>query len=357
LPKRAYQLLYLFRDESVESTQAYQLASVSTLPEGQAPPQKVLQRFPIDGITAPWDVRPPAALSPDGKTLAMVQWDEAVGRVLLLDAVSGAATTVPGIRVTGVFSPTVLGWAPDGTRVYLYDETQPPGRVRAYTPASGQVQTLFTLDDVAPQSGLELLSPDARRFAYCAQVVSRGCSVFAIRAMAGGAPTLAAMPGKTACLGYPALKWAPDSALLAVGCVTNLTNHALQLIDPATGAVRTVPMPFEVNDFAWSADSRQLLVDLCAGNYVNVTDPDCGPLRLVDVPTGAIQAGPALERTEARRLFWLGDTLILNESSGGGQEATMYFYSISSRQSRQFTRNASTYADASFTVLAIRPVP
>jgi hypothetical protein len=33
----------------------------------------------------------------------------------------------------------------------------------------------------------------------------------------------------------------------------------------------------------------------------------------------------------------------------------MYFYDIPTRQSKQFTRNASTYADASFTVMALRP--
>jgi len=62
IPGRTYELLYMFRDESVEATQAYQLASVKTTIGGQTPPQTVLQRFPVDGIIIPWDVRPPAAL-------------------------------------------------------------------------------------------------------------------------------------------------------------------------------------------------------------------------------------------------------------------------------------------------------
>ncbi len=355
-PGASYELMYLFRDESVEATQAYQLAGVVTAVSGAQPPQRVLQKFPVDGIAVPWDVRPPAALSPDGHTLALVQWDEKIGRALTVDGRTGAARALPGIRVTGLFTPTVLGWSRDGAQVYFYDETMLPGKVFAFTMSSDAIQPLFTLEDGAPQTAMETLAPDSSALIYCTTIGNRGCAGFALRALVDGARTPVALRAGLVCSGYPALKWSPDGRALALGCIDSAHHYSVELIDPATGAVRSFAMPEEVNDFAWSADSQQLLIDLCAGNYINVGDPDCGPLRLLDVVAGTVGKGPAIERTEARRLYWLGDTLIFNESTGGGQEATMYFYDIPTRQSKQFTRNASTYADASFTVLALRPV-
>jgi hypothetical protein len=355
-PGRTFDLLYMFRDESVEATQAYQLASVTTTIGGESPPQTVLQRFPIDGIIVPWDVRPPAALSPDGATLAMVQWDEQIGSVLLIDAKTGQSRAIPDLKVTGLFSPTILGWSLDGSLLYIFDENAPPGKVLVYTLADGALNTLFTLDDGARESGLELLSPDVKHIAYCAETGNRGCVSFAIRPMTvPHTPRTFPIPQGTFCQGYPAFKFSPDTKHLAIACVINLRKFAVELIEVATGARRTIEMPFEINDFEWSADSTRLMIDLCAGNYVNVGDPDCGALQILDIATGTVSNGPAIERTEARRLYWQDDLIIFNESTGGGQEATMYFYDVSTRQSKQFTRNASTYADASFTVMALRP--
>ncbi len=356
IPGRTYELLYMFRDESVEATQAYQLASVKTTIGGQTPPQTVLQRFPVDGIIIPWDVRPPAALSPDGNTLAMVQWDEQIGSVLLINAKTGQSKSISQLKVPGLFSPTILGWAHDGSLLYIYDETSVPGKVLSYTVANDTLQTLFILDDGAPQSGLEMLSPDVNYLTYCAQIGNRGCVGFGIRNMKNPqkAQTIT-MPTGTTCPGYPAMKWSPDTRFLAIACVINLRKFSVELIETATGVRRSIEMPFEVNDFAWAADSNRLLIDLCAGNYINVGDPDCGALQVLNAGTGTLSPGPAIERTEARRIYWQDNLIIFNENTGGGQEATMYFYDVTTRQSKQFTRNASTYADSSFTVMALRP--
>lgn len=352
-----YELFYLFRDESVESTQAFQIGSVITSLSPQAPVSRVVQRFPIDGIAIPWDTRPPTALSPDGSTLAMVQWDEQIGAVLLLDVKTNAAKAISGLVVSGLYTPTILGWSPDGVTLYLYDESQTPGKVLSYTLANNALRTVLTIPDAAPQTGLELLSPDASRLAYCAEVGNRGCIRFAIRELVGSAPpVLTSFIKGTVCPGYPAYKWSPDSRTVAIGCLFNLRKASLELIDGGTGQNRSIALPFELNDLAWSADNQRLLIDLCAGNYVNVADPDCGALQFLNVAAGTLMPGPAIERTEARRLYWLGDQIIFNQSTGGGQEATMYFYDIPTRQSKQFTRNASTYADASFTVMALRAV-
>jgi hypothetical protein len=350
-------LLYLFRDESVEATEAYQLGAVSTLIKNNAAEsQRVLQRFPIDGIAVPWDVRPPAALSPDHKQLVMVQWDEEIGRILLVDTTTGKDHTISQYQVRGLFSPTILGWLPDGSGFLVYEENQLPGIVSRYTLTDSTTTQLFTIPDVSAQSGLETLSPNGQWLIYCTSAAPRGCNGFAMRSMTDGihAPITINIPKGTVCPGYPALKWSADSTRVALGCL-NLRDASIQVITAGTGVARAYPMEFEIGDFEWSPDQTTLLVDWCAGNYVNVDDPDCGALRLLNLVSGAITLGPAIERTEARRLFWLQDTIILNQSTGGGQEATMYFYDIPTRQSKQFTRNASTYADASFTVMALRP--
>jgi hypothetical protein len=355
-PGESFELLYMFRDESVEATQAYQLGSVKTTVNGQTPPQTVLRRFPVDGITVPWDVRPPAALSPDGNTLAMVQWDEKIGAVLLIDAKTGQTTPIPNLKVSGLFTPTVLGWSLDGKQVYIFDETQPPGKVLAYHPTTNTLQPLLTLDDAAPESGLEVLSPDATHLVYCAAMGNRGCTAFAVRTLNDPQQKFSVtLPSGMACPGYPTLKWSLDSRTVAAACILNLRNFSVELIDAVSGERRSATMPFEVNDFAWAADNQRLLIDLCAGNYINVSDPDCGALQVLDTKTMKLSLGPAIERTEARRLYWQGNLIIFNESTGGGQEATMYFYDVATRQSKHFTRNASTYADASFTVMALRP--
>jgi len=348
-----WEVIYLYRDESVEASQGYQLSSMKTNDASNQP--HTLRRFPIDGISVPWDVPPPTALSPDGSTLAMIQWDEKQGGALLVKIATGETTPLPVIQIKGLFDTTLLGWTPDGTRLILYNSGQDGGQLIAYSLAQATLTTLFTLNDATTIEPQVTLSPDAARVLYCTAKGNGGCAAYAIRTLADNTKTLIALPNGTSCVGYPALKWSPNGKKIALDC-QNVGKASLTLIDSSTGLATAYPVSSEVNDVAWSPDSARILIDLCAGNYVNADDADCGALQFMDVTSGALTAGPAIERTEARRLYWLGNSLVFDESSGGGQEATLYFYDMTSKQTKQFSRNASTYQDASFIVMGARPV-
>ncbi len=345
----AWDVIYLFRDEAVEATQAYQLSAFSTRTDQGQP--RALHRFPIDAIAVPWDVRPPSAVSPDGSTLAMVQWDEKQGGALTVNLKTGDMKPLPGIEVRGLFDTTILGWTPDGKALIVYYAGLNTGRVLHYDLATFTLTPLFTLDDVIPAMGQETLSPDGSRLLYCNVLGNRGCGGYAMRPLDGSAAKAFILPDQTVCGGYPALKWSPDSRKVALSCVVE-SKPNLTLLD-MSGTVTTYPVSIEVNDMAWSPDGARLMLDLCAGNYVNADDPDCGMMPFMDASSGVLSDGPKIERTEARRLYWLGDTIVFNESSGGGQEATLYFYDVPSRKSKQFTRNSSAYQDAGFTILGL----
>lgn len=349
-----WNVVYLYRDEAVEANQAYQLSAFSTAADQGQP--RPLHRFPIDAIAVPWDVRPPSAISPDGKTLAMVQWDEKQGGALTVNLATGEMKPLPGIDVKGLFDTTILGWTPDGARLIIYYAGLKNGRVLSYDLAKSTLTDLFTLDDVIPTIGQETLSPDSSRLLYCNVQGNRGCGGYAMRLIdsskGGSTAKNFKLPPKTVCGGYPALKWSPDSRRIALSCIAG-SSTSLTMLDATTGDVSTYPTSMEVNDMAWSPDSTRLMIDLCAGDYVNADDGDCGALQFMDAATGALTPGPKVERTEARRLYWLDNTIVFNESSGGGQEATLYFYDVPSRQSKQFTRNSSSYQDAGFTILGM----
>lgn len=346
----AWEVIYLYRDDAVESNQAYQLAGL--LAVGSAEPRP-LRRFPIDGIAVPWEMRPPSVLSPDGTRLALIQWDEKQGGALLINLKSGESKALLGIQVTGLFDTTILGWTADGANLIVYYAGSTEGRVLLYDLASAALTPLLTLQDTIPDLRQEMLAPDNTHIVYCNVEGNRGCAGYAIRRLDGAAGKVFTLPSGMVCSGYPALKWSPDSRKVALSCLIG-DRPGLALLDAVSGAVTRYPTSGEVNDVAWAANSTRLLLDLCAGNYVNADDPDCGALQWLNVMSGTLTAGPTLERTEARRIYWLGDTLLLNESSGDGQEATLYFYDMLTRQSKQFSRSSSSYEDASFIVLGIR---
>jgi len=350
-----WEVIYLYRDESIERTQGYQLSSLVTSASNSQP--HTLYRFPIDGITVPWDVPPPAAVSPDGKWLAMIQWDEKVGGALLINLDTNEVKPIPAIKITNLFDTTILGWLPDGAHLMLYHNTDSNGgEVMAYDIVQGKLTTLFTLADVNNVNPQIMLSPNTSLLVYCTSQVDGGCGGYALRGLDGSPERPITLPTGTACPGYPAIKWSFDSRKIALDCM-NANNPSLTLFDTMDGTVTGYPVSSEVNDLAWSPDGSRLLLDLCAGDEISAYDADCGPLQFMDAGTGALTPGPIFARSDARRLYWLGDTLVLDESAGGGQESTLLFFDMqTTKQLAAVAHNSSLYQDASIIVLGVRPL-
>jgi hypothetical protein len=355
----SWEVIYLYRDESAETTQGYQLSSLVT--SGDNPQPRPLYRFPIDGIIVPWDVPPPAAVSPDEKMLALIQWDEKVGGALLINLDSGTVKPLPAIKITNLFDTTILGWLPNGAGLILYHNTgynteSNGGEVMAYDLAQDKLTTLLTLSDVLSVNAQVTLSPDTTKLVYCTTQVNGGCGGYALRGLGGSPEKPITLPPGTACPGYPALKWSPDSRKIALDC-SNASAPNLTLLDATDGTVTAYPVSNEVNDMVWSPDGSRLLLDLCAGDEISAYDAECGPLQFMDAATGALTPGPTFARSDARRLYWLGDTLVLDESAGGGQQSTLSFYDmLTTKQKTQIAHNSSLYQDASIIVIGVRPL-
>jgi hypothetical protein len=187
-----------------------------------------------------------------------------------------------------------------------------------------------------------------------------GCGGYALQALDGSPERKLTFPEDTGCLGYPAIKWSPDSHKVALSCSSLSQTNApsIVVIDAQQATVSHYPVSSEVNDLVWNADATKVLIDLCAGQDVVVSDKDCGPLRYMDVSSGTLTAGPIVDRLAARRLFWLGDTLLVSEASSDTQSAALSFYNIQTgKLIKQLGHNTAVYQDASFTIMGVKPLP
>ena len=351
----AWKFFYLYYDESNEAGQGYQLSSLDTA-RLSADPQPVY-RFPPEGIAPIWDEPPPAILSPDGQSLAMIQWGSKLDSLILINVATGISSALPGISITGELNTTLLGWLPGSQQLLLYKND---GDVIRYDIASKSSSLLFTLKDVTQYNAEVTLSPDGSQLVYCTTQTDNGCGGYALRRLDGSPARAVTFPVDVGCPGYPAIKWSPDGQRIALGCA-NLTQPdapSVIIINVPQASTTAYPVSSQVNDLLWMPDSTRLLLDLCASQDVSANDADCGTLPYLNAGTGVLTAGPAAARMPARRLIALGDTLLIDEASSDTQSAALSFYDLDSgKLLRQLTHTTAEYQDASYTIMGIAAPP
>jgi len=181
------------------------------------------------------------AWSPDGQSVAWVQWDGGQAEIRVTSSIGGAArtlATVPG-AVVG------LDWRPDGRLAFAARDTASGlHRLRVLDPATRAVREL---DSDAPAGAGEVqprLAPDGRRLAWI-RLYADGTSSLCV-GDADGAHARTVLDGRS---GLAGLAWSSDGQRIIAG-VDHAGGYGLWAIDPDGSAPpRRLT---ERSEFAWN---------------------------------------------------------------------------------------------------------
>ncbi|KMS69506.1 hypothetical protein ACM01_34875 [Streptomyces viridochromogenes] len=161
------------------------------------------------------------AFTPDGRTLAVVSIEADDDRVTLLDAATGR--TQRTIR-SGAGSPLSLAFSPDGHTL----ATASGRSVKTWNAGTGRLLDSFSVSGAAGPLTAPSFSPDGHTLAIG---TARGVE---LRDLATGRPRMS-LPTRS----HPAVAFSPDGHTLAVGTGSSVALWTIDLPDPSD-AIRSI---------------------------------------------------------------------------------------------------------------------